>query len=135
MSLTISSAAKERKRQLEVSERLERATGTGTAPYTLGETHRNDRLYLTDDSVKDKNGKPYVAIMPSRNKPPANNPDFWKPDAQAEVKRWTDIAVGAQIPAGTVVIHNSQTWVCTETHIKTAGNAPRQGSTIWTKEG
>lgn len=134
MNLMISSAATERKRQLAVEESLERATGSGTAPYTPGETYRNNKFYLIDDSVKDGNGNPYTAIQPSRNKPPANNPGFWWPDTQSEVKRWSDIAVGTEILKGIEVIHNSQNWICAETHVKTAGNGPRQGSTIWTKK-
>lgn len=133
MSLIVSSAV-ERKRQLEIEENLERATGKGTAPYVAGETWRNNKFYLIDDSVKDSNGNPHTAIQPSRNKPPANNPDFWKPDAQASVVRWSDISVGTEILIGTEVIHNSQNWTANETHIKTAGNGPRQGSAIWTKK-
>lgn len=127
-------SAVERKRQLVVAENLERATGKGTAPYTPGEKWRNNKMYLIDDSVKDGNGNPYVALKESRNKPPSNNSDFWKPDTQADVKRWSDIPVGTEIQNGTVVLHNSQNWVCNETHVKTAGNGPRQGSAIWIKQ-
>lgn len=134
MSLMILSAATERKRQLAIEENLERATGKGTAPYVAGEPYRSNKFYLIDDSVKDGNGNPYTALQESRNKPPANNPLFWKPDTQVTVMRWSDIAVGTEILAGTEVIHNSQNWICAETHVKTAGNGPRQGSTIWTKK-
>lgn len=130
MSLIVSSA-KERKRQLVVEEELSRATGKGDVPYTPGEKWRNNKMYLVDDAVKDANGKAYTALQESRNKPPANNPEFWKLDEQPSVKRWSDIPVGAEILKGTEVIHNSKNWHCLETHIKTAGNAPRQGSTLW----
>lgn len=134
MSLMILSAATERKRQLMASEDLERATGKGTAPFEPGERWRNDRMYLIDDATKDGNGNPYTALQPSRNKPPANSPDFWEKDTQPEVLRWSDIAVGTDIPVGLEVIHNSQNWVCGVAHTKTAGNGPRQGSATWIKK-
>lgn len=127
----IRSSAIIRKQQLIMEETLERATGKGTAPFTPGETWRNNKFYLIDDSVKDSNGNPYTNIKECRNKPPANSPDFWKPDTQAHIQRWADIAVGATIQITTEVIHNSKNWVCAETHVKTAGNGPRAGSTIW----
>lgn len=128
----IASSALERKRQLVIEENLERATGNGTAKYEPGEKWRNNKMYLVDDSIKDGNGNPYIALQNSRNKPPANNPDFWKADTQVTIKRWSDIAVGTEIKQGLEVIHNSKNWISNETHIKTAGNAPKQGSAIWT---
>lgn len=131
MTLTQLSAV-ERKRQLVVQENLERATGKGEALYVPGERWKNNKMYLVDDSVTDGNGNPYIALEDSRNKTPANSPEYWKSGkVNADVKRWSDISVGTEIQIGTEVIHNSKNWICGETHIKTAGNGPKQGSTIW----
>lgn len=133
MNLTKLSAI-ERKRKLVVEENLLRVTGKGETPYTPREHYRSNKMYLTDDTVVDGNGDPYTALQDSRNKPPANNPLFWKPDIKPEVKRWSDIPVGTAIAVGLEVIHNSADWVCVSAHTKTAGNAPRQGSDLWAKK-
>lgn len=131
MIYTMSQVKDQRKKNLTTEEQLERATGSGgSSAYVPGETHRNNKQYLTDDQVKDKNGNPYTSLQPNINKPPASNPKFWKPDA-AEVKRWSDILVGTEILVGTKVFHNNKNWIANETHIKTAGNGPRQGSDLW----
>lgn len=135
----IEMATQERKRQLVSQERLERVTGAGgSATYEPGERWRNNKQYLADDSVTDSNGKLYYALQDCRNKPPANNPDYWQlAETSITYTAWSSYPVGTvfygagEAEPQSHVFHNGKNWDCSETHVKTAGNAPRQGSTVW----
>ena len=139
MSL-IELAKQERKRTLILQERLERLTGSGgSAAYIPGEPWRNNKLYLTDDTVKDGNGKTRRAKRENINKPPANHPDDWElvPSEEPIYTAWSNDPVGTQYfngSGGTIQSlrrHNSQNWKCKLSHVKTAGNGPRAGSEFW----
>lgn len=135
-------AKQERKRQLVAQERLERVTSSGgTAAYEPGERWRNNKQYLTGDSVKDGNGNVYFALQDNINKSPANNPEHWKRESAGEevFTPWSNDPVGTQYFDGSggnpqsLRRHNSANWKCIQAHTKTAGNAPKVGSELWEK--
>lgn len=138
MNSTIEEAKTERKRVLTMEEQLERATGSGgSSAYVPGEKWRNNKQYLAGDSVKDGNGNLYTALQNSLNKTPANHPEYWKPEPAPVITAWANDPVGTQYYDGTTESpqsyrhHNSKDWKCIQTHTKTAGNGPRQGSDLW----
>lgn len=139
MSLTILSAATERKNVLMEREVLQRTSGSGKdVPYTPGEKWRNNKMYLTDDEVTDSNGKEHVCAEPNRNKPPTNNPLFWKPKTAEVITPWANDPIGTQYYDGTDGANpqskrknNSKDWKCVKSHTKTAGNSPKAGSEFW----
>jgi hypothetical protein len=122
-----------------MQEQLDRALGSGGAmAYEPGERWRNNKHYLVDDNVKDGNGNNYIALMNSINKPPASNPEFWMREAgEVTITAWSNDPVGTQYYDGIVLEsqslrrHNSQECKCIQSHVKTQGNAPRQGSELW----
>ena len=87
--------------------------------------------YLRDEVV-ERNGKQYVALRYSKNKPPEENTDLWEllPD-EIPIPAWTDITDGAVIEEGTVLTHDGKVWVCISQHIKSTVYKPKAGSSKW----
>ena len=140
-SLIIQAAMEERRKVLAINERVTRMTGGGSeVPYEPGERWRNNKQYLKGDTVRDGNGNLHEALQDSFNRPPANHQETYWQRVMGEVEfiPWsnfpnntTTFYDGLCDNPKSYVRHNSQDWECIETHVKLAGNAPRQGSTLW----